>query len=100
VPMKDPPHPGLSLQQNCIEPDGLDIVDASSRLGVTTRTLSLVVHGHAALSADLAIRLENAGWSTAEFWMHRQAAYDLGKHACTKTTPQPRQSAAELGRGR
>jgi len=76
VPMKDPPHPGLSLRQNCIEPEGLDIVDASSRLGVTTRTLSLVVHGHAAISADLAIRLENARWSTAEFWMRRQAAYD------------------------
>ena len=27
----------------------------------------------------MAIRLEKAGWSNADFWMRRQAAYDLAQ---------------------
>ena len=79
MPMKCPPHPGLSLRQNCIDPEGLTITDAARRLGVARHTLSRVVHGHAAISAEMAIRLEKAGWSNAEFWVRRQAAYDLAQ---------------------
>ena len=79
MPMKSPPHPGLSLRQNCIDPEGLTIADAARRLGVARHTLSRVVHGHAAISAEMAIRLEKAGWSNAEFWVRRQAAYDLAQ---------------------
>ena len=42
-------------------------------------TLSRVLHGHAAISPEMAIRLEKAGWSTAEFWLRLQAAYDLAQ---------------------
>ena len=40
-------------------------------------TLSRVLNGHAAISAEMAIRLEKAGWSNAEFWLRRQTTYDL-----------------------
>lgn len=75
--MKNPPHPGRSIQENCLEPLGLSISDAARGLGVARHTLSRVVNGHAAISPEMAIRLEKAGWSNAEFWLRRQTAYDL-----------------------
>ncbi len=79
MPMKDPPHPGESIRVNCLEPLGLTVTRGSEVLGVARHTLSRVLNGHAAISADMAIRLEKAGWSNADFWMRRQAAYDLAQ---------------------
>lgn len=77
MPMKNPPHPGRSIRENCLEPLGLNVTDAARALGVARHTLSRVLNGHAAVSPEMAIRLEKAGWSTAEFWLRRQTAYDL-----------------------
>ena len=77
--MKNPPHPGLSIKENCLEPLGLSITEAATVLDVARHTLSRVLNGHAAISAEMAIRLEKAGWSTAEFWLRRQAAYNLAQ---------------------
>ena len=75
--MKNPPHPGLSIKENCLEPLGLNITEAARVLGVARHTLSRVLNGHAAISPEMAIRLEKAGWSNAEFWLRRQTAYNL-----------------------
>lgn len=75
--MKNPPHPGLSIKKNCLEPLGLNITEAARVLGVARHTLSRVLNGHAAISPEMAIRLEKAGWSNAEFWLRRQTAYNL-----------------------
>ena len=75
--MKNPPHPGLSIKENCLEPLGLNITEAAKVLGVARHTLSRVLNGHAAISPEMAIRLEKAGWSNAEFWLRRQTAYNL-----------------------
>lgn len=75
--MKNPPHPGLSIKANCLEPLGLNITEAAKVLGVARHTLSRVLNGHAAISPEMAIRLEKAGWSNAEFWLRRQTAYNL-----------------------
>ena len=75
--MKNPPHPGLSIKENCLEPLGLNITEAAKVLGVARHTLSRVLNGHAAISPEMAIRLEKAGWSSAEFWLRRQTAYNL-----------------------
>lgn len=77
--MKNPPHPGLSVRQNCLEPLNLSVTEAAEVLGVARHTLSRMLNGHAGISPDMAIRLEKAGWSTADFWMRRQAAYDLAQ---------------------
>ncbi len=79
MPMKDPPHPGESIRVNCLEPLGLTVTRGAEVLGVARHTLSRVLNGHAAISPDMAIRLEKAGWSNADFWMRRQAAYDLAQ---------------------
>ena len=77
--MKNPHHPGLSVQVNCLEPLGLSVTAAAKILHVARHTLSRVLNGHAAVSPEMAIRLEKAGWSNAEFWLRRQASYDLAQ---------------------
>ena len=75
--MKAPPHPGLGIKENCLVPLGLNVTEAARVLGVARHTLSRVLNGRAAISPEMAIRLEKAGWSDAEFWLRRQTAYDL-----------------------
>ena len=75
--MKNPPHPGRSIRENCLDPFGLNVTEAARVLGVARHTLSRVLNGHAAISPEMAIRLEKAGWSNAEFWLRRQSSYDL-----------------------
>ena len=77
--MKSPPHPGHSIKQNCLNPLGLSVTEGARVLGVARHTLSRVLNGHAAISPEMAIRLEKAGWSTAEFWLRRQTSYDLAQ---------------------
>ncbi|MCE2439758.1 MAG: HigA family addiction module antidote protein [Candidatus Latescibacteria bacterium] len=75
--MEKPPHPGLSIVENWLDPLCLTVTDAARVLGVARHTLSRVLNGHAAISPEMAIRLEKAGWSDAEYWLRRQTAYDL-----------------------
>lgn len=75
--MKNLPHPGLSIKANCLEPLGLNVTEAARVLGVARHTLSRVLNGHAAISPEMAIRLEKVGWSNAEFWLRRQTTYNL-----------------------
>ena len=77
--MKNPPHPGRSIRETCISPLGLSVTEAAGVLGVARHTLSRVLNGHAAVSPEMAIRLEKVGWSNAEFWLRRQTSYDLAQ---------------------
>jgi addiction module HigA family antidote len=77
--MKSPPHPGRSIKQNCLDALGLNVTEAAKVLGVARHTLSRVLNGHAAISPEMAIRLEKAGFSSAGFWLRLQAAYDLAQ---------------------
>ena len=77
--MKNPPHPGRSIKENCLALLGLSVTEAAKVLGVARHTLSRVVNGHAAVSPEMAIRLEKAGWSNAEFWLRRQTSYNLAQ---------------------
>ena len=77
--MKNPPHPGRSIKENCLDPLGLNVTEAAKVLGVARHTLSRVLNGHAAVSPEMAIRLEKAGWSNAEFWLRRQTTYNLAQ---------------------
>ncbi len=52
---------------NCLEPLGLSVTEAARILGVARHTFSRLLNGHAAISPEMAIRLEKVGWSNAEF---------------------------------
>ncbi len=75
--MKNPPHPGRSIKTNCLDPLGLNVTEAAKVLGIARHTLSRILNRHVAISPEMAIRLEKAGWSNAEFWLRRQTSYDL-----------------------
>ena len=75
--MYDPPHPGEIIREDCLKPLGLSVTDAAKGLGVSRQSLSELLNGHAGVSAEMSIRLEKAGWSTAETWLRAQSAYDL-----------------------
>ncbi|RCS21393.1 addiction module antidote protein, HigA family [Phyllobacterium salinisoli] len=77
--MKNHPHPGELLREDVLIPLGIEVTEAARRLGVSRTTLSRVINGHAGISPDLAIRLEQAGVSSARFWMNLQANYELSK---------------------
>jgi addiction module HigA family antidote len=79
MPMKNPPHPGLSVRHDCLEPLGLSVTEAASKLGVSRKQLSDVVNGHSGISPEMAIRLDKAFGGDANTWYRLQAAYDLAQ---------------------
>lgn len=79
MPTKNPPHPGRIVRQDCIEALDLTVTRTAEILGVTRQALNNLVNERAGLSAEMAIRLEKAGWSTADTWLRLQAAYDLSR---------------------
>lgn len=79
MPMKNPPHPGRSIKDACLDPFSLSVTQAANVLGIARHTLSRVLNGHAGISPEMAIRLEKAGWSNADHWLRLQTAYDLAQ---------------------
>ncbi len=77
--MKNPPHPGRSIKNACLDPLELSVTECAHRLGVARHTLSRVINGHAGISPEMAIRLEKMGWSSARAWLAAQSAYDLAR---------------------
>lgn len=77
--MSHPAHPGAILREDVIAELGITVHEAAARLGVSRVTLSRVLHEHARVSASLAVRLEEAGISTARTWLALQAAHDLAR---------------------
>ncbi len=79
MPMKIPPHPGLSVRHDCLEPLGLNVTGAAKLLKVSRKQLSDLVNCHAGISPQMAIRLDKAFGGGAETWLRLQAAFDLAQ---------------------
>jgi addiction module HigA family antidote len=75
--MKNPIHPGEILREDVLAEIGLSVSEAATRLGISRVTLSRVLHGHAGISPNLAVRLEEAGVGTARAGLAMQASFDL-----------------------
>jgi len=74
---RKPTHPGEILYEDIIKVIGLTVTEAAARLGVTRKTLSLLLNGKASLSPKMAIRVGKATNTTPESWMHMQTKLDL-----------------------
>ena len=79
MPMKNPPHPGRSIRNACLEPLGLSVTEGAKILGVTRQALNNVINGKSAISPEMAIRLTKAFGSTPDTWLRMQVAYDLAQ---------------------
>ena len=75
--MHNPPHPGEIISELCLEPLELSVTAAAKALGVSRKTLSAVLNGHAGISPEMAIRLSIAFNTSAESWLNQQSHYDL-----------------------
>ena len=76
--MYNPPHPGETLKEDVLPALGLTVTEAAAQLGVSRVALSRILNGKAAISVDMALRLE--AWldgPTAESWLKGQLTYDL-----------------------
>ncbi|WP_346795869.1 HigA family addiction module antitoxin [Halomonas sp. Bachu 37] len=72
--MHNPAHPGTVLREYIGE---MTVTEAASRLGVTRAALSRILNGSAGVSADMALRLEQALGTSAEMWLEMQLKYEL-----------------------
>jgi antitoxin HigA-1 len=79
MPMLNPPHPGDFIRTEVLEPLGLTVTSAASVLGVSRPTLSSFLNGRAALSGDMALRIEKAFGLRMDTLMRMQSAYDIAR---------------------
>ena len=75
--MHNPPHPGEVLRDGVFKDTGITVTNFARRLGVTRVALSRILNGHAAISAEMAVRLDAVLGGSAESWLTMQANYDL-----------------------
>jgi addiction module HigA family antidote len=95
--MHNPPHPGLTLRDDVLPGLGITITTAAEQLGVTRPALSRVLNARAAISPEMALRIEawlgvrNGG--SASVWLAQQSAYDLWK---ARKTIKPKVKLARI----
>jgi len=77
--MRNPPHPGLSVRHDCLEPLGLTVTESAKVLGVTRQALNNLLNGKSGISPEMAVRLAKAFGSSAETWLGIQLDYDLAQ---------------------
>ncbi len=77
--VKNPPHPGDIIRTEIIEALDLSVSKAAAILKVRRATLSDLLAGKAALSAEMALRIEKAFGPEMDHLLRMQLAYDVAK---------------------
>ena len=75
--MAKPAHPGQFIRMEVMDPLGLTVTNAAAILGVTRAALSAMLNGRAALSPEMALRVEKAFGVKMDTLMRKQTAYDI-----------------------
>ena len=79
--MFNPPHPGLTLRDDVLPALGLSVTEAAKQLDVDPNALTDVLNGQAAITVEMALRIE--AWlgvergGSARVWLAEQSSYDL-----------------------
>jgi antitoxin HigA-1 len=79
IRMKSPAHPGGFVKHEIIEPHGLSVTDAARVLGITRPALSALLNERAALSSEMALRIEKAFGVSMDTLMRMQNSYDIAQ---------------------
>ncbi len=77
--MARPSHPGQFIRMEVIEPLGLTVTAAAEALGVTRPALSALLNGRAALSPEMALRIEKAFGPRMDTLLRMQTAYEIAE---------------------
>jgi len=78
--MFNPPHPGAliaDILKNGELSVGNTVTALAKHLGVTRATLSRIINGRSAVSADMALKLQDAFGMRADLWLSLQFKRDL-----------------------
>jgi addiction module HigA family antidote len=79
MPVKNPPHPGRIVRDDCLQPLGLTVTSGAKILGVSRQALNNLVNERAGISPEMAIRLAKAFGSNPQTWLRMQSNYDLAQ---------------------
>ena len=74
-----PSHPGEFVRMEVIEELGLNVTQAAEILGVRRATLSDLLNGNAALSPEMALRIEKAFGVSMDMLLRMQAWHDASR---------------------
>ena len=74
--MHNPAHPG-ELLSGWLDDMGVTVTAFAEHIGISRVMLSRVLHGHAAVSADMDLRLSEALGTTPGHWLALQTQRDL-----------------------
>ncbi|MYC65332.1 MAG: HigA family addiction module antidote protein [Acidobacteriia bacterium] len=74
-----PSHPGDFIRAEVLEAFGLNVTSAAQILGVRRATLSALLNGKAALSAEMALRIEKAFDVSMDMLLRMQAWHDAAQ---------------------
>jgi addiction module HigA family antidote len=75
--MMRPSHPGQFIKMEVIEPLGLSVTDAARALGVTRPALSALLNSRAALSPEMALRIEKAFGPKMDTLLRMQTSIEI-----------------------
>ena len=99
--MFNPPHPGLTLRDDVLPALRLSVTQAAQQLDVSRVTLTRLLNGRAAVSPEMALRIE--AWlgvergGDARVWLAEQSTYDMSQAARRfKATPMHVQPAPAM----
>ena len=75
--MHNPTHPGLIIRDDVLPELQLSVNEAAEQLGVSRVTLSRVINGRSAITAEMALRVGKWVGNGPEIWLRMQGQYDL-----------------------
>ena len=87
MPMKNPPHPGRSIKDACLEPLELSVTEGAKVLGVTRNTLSRVINGESGISPEMG----RSGWRRPD------GPTPTTGCACKPPTNWPKRARSKIG---
>jgi addiction module HigA family antidote len=100
IRMAQPAHPGQFIRMEVIEPLELSVTEAARILGVTRPALSALLNNRAALSPEMALRIEKAFGPQMDTLMRMQTAFEVaeirkreGEIKVARYVPKRRKSA-------
>lgn len=70
-------HPGVLLRDAILPALGLSVTQAARDLCISRQTLHRILAGQAAVSLDMAVRLEKLCGVSSQFWLERQRMHEL-----------------------
>jgi antitoxin HigA-1 len=77
--MHNPTHPGFIIRDDVLPELQLSVNEAAEQLGVSRATLSRVINGRSAVTAEMALRVGKWVVNGPEIWLRMQGQYDLGQ---------------------